>query len=167
MLKNKTKLDYEYLIKYILNFFFFFFYRGIDKSYFKRGHVAVVTAMMGRACLQNRGLSPTQDSLYGELSTGYGDRGAPKKRFKDSLKKTLGPCHIDPNQWLTLAADHQAWHHTTHHVVSTFEDSHRANFMEIFPQEEGPGSFSNHTRPLTAVTVARLVCPTLAFINPS
>ena len=41
-------------------------------------------------------------ALYGELSTGYCDRGVPKKRFKDSLKKTLGTCHIDHQQWSTL-----------------------------------------------------------------
>ncbi|XP_037779487.1 uncharacterized protein LOC119576032 [Penaeus monodon] len=29
-------------------------------------------------------------ALYGKLSTGHRDRGAPKKRYKDSLKKSLG-----------------------------------------------------------------------------
>ena len=33
--------------------------------------------------------------LYGELSTGYCKRGAPWKRFKDCLKKTLTSCSID------------------------------------------------------------------------
>ena len=53
-----------------------------------------------------------------------------EKRFKDSLKKTLGTCHIDHHQWLTLAADRQAWCRTVHQVISTFEDSHRANLRE-------------------------------------
>ena len=44
-------------------------------------------------------------ALYGELSTGNRDRGAPKKRYKDSLKKSLSACHIDHQQWCTLAAD--------------------------------------------------------------
>ena len=43
--------------------------------------------------------------LYGELSTGHRDRGAPKKRYKDSLKKSLSTCHIDHRQWSALAAD--------------------------------------------------------------
>ena len=34
-------------------------------------------------------------ALYGELSTGHRNRGAPKKRYKNSLKKSLGACHID------------------------------------------------------------------------
>ena len=32
--------------------------------------------------------------LYGELSTGHRERGAPKKRFKDSLKRSLTTCNI-------------------------------------------------------------------------
>ena len=69
-------------------------------------------------------------ALYGELSTGYCDRGAPKKCFKDSFKKTLGTCHIDHHQWSTLAADHQTWCCTVHQVISTFEYSRRANLKE-------------------------------------
>ena len=44
-------------------------------------------------------------TMYGELSTGHRDRGAPKKRYKDCLKKSLSACHIDHRQWSTLAAD--------------------------------------------------------------
>ena len=47
--------------------------------------------------------------LYNELSTGHRDRGAPKKRFKDPLKKYLPACHIDHRQWSALAADREAW----------------------------------------------------------
>lgn len=69
-------------------------------------------------------------ALYGELSSGHRDRGAPKKRYKDSLKKSLGVCHIDHHQWSTLAADRQAWRYTVHQAVSSFEDSCRANLKE-------------------------------------
>ena len=43
--------------------------------------------------------------LYGELSTGYRDRGALKKRYKDCLKKSLNVCHIDCQQWSDMTAD--------------------------------------------------------------
>ena len=43
--------------------------------------------------------------LFRELSTGTRDRGAPKKRYKDSLRKSLGACQIDERQWHTLATD--------------------------------------------------------------
>ena len=55
-----------------------------------------------------RGHSLLKIALYGGLSTGYRDRGAPKKRFKDSLKKTLDTSLIDHHQRSTLAADRQA-----------------------------------------------------------
>ena len=89
-----------------------------------------VTATMGLACLQNGGHRLPKIALYGELLTGYRDRGASKKRSKDSLKKTLGTCHIDHQQWSTLAADHQVWRYTVHQVVFTFEDSCRGNLRE-------------------------------------
>ncbi|XP_063600256.1 uncharacterized protein LOC134776430 [Penaeus indicus] len=69
-------------------------------------------------------------ALYGELSTGHRDGGAPKKRYKDSLKKSLGACQIDHRQWSTLAADRQAWRHTVHQAVASFEDSRRSNLKE-------------------------------------
>ena len=40
--------------------------------------------------------------MFGELSTGHRERGAPKKRFKDSLKKLLTTCNIDHRQRLRL-----------------------------------------------------------------
>ena len=64
-------------------------------------------------------------TMYGELSTGYRERGAPKKRYKDSLKKSLGACHIDTNNWSTLAADRGAWRHTIHQATTTYETSRR------------------------------------------
>ena len=67
--------------------------------------------------------------LYGELSTGHRDRGAPKKRYKDSLKKSFGSCGIDHRQWSTLASDRDAWRHTTNHAVSSFE-AHRRTTLK-------------------------------------
>ena len=43
--------------------------------------------------------------LYGELSSGLWNRGAPKKRYKDTLKKSLGACNISHLEWTTLAED--------------------------------------------------------------
>ncbi|XP_078612812.1 uncharacterized protein LOC144882704 [Branchiostoma floridae x Branchiostoma japonicum] len=68
--------------------------------------------------------------LYGELSTGYRRRGAPKKRFKDSLKKSLASCHIDLHQWPVLAAEREAWRHTVNQSVSTFEKNRKAALVE-------------------------------------
>ena len=64
-------------------------------------------------------------ALYGELCTGKRDRGAPKKRFKDVLKKSLDACHIDHRQWSTLAADRGNWRRIIHQAASSFEDSRK------------------------------------------
>ena len=68
--------------------------------------------------------------LYGELSTGHRDRGAQKKRYKDSLKKSLSTCHIDHRQWSALAADRGAWLHAIYQSVSSFESNRRATLEE-------------------------------------
>ena len=69
-------------------------------------------------------------SLYGELSTGHRDRGAPKKWFKDLLKKSLSAYHIYHCQWSALAADQEACRHTVHQSVSSFENNHNAALEE-------------------------------------
>ena len=53
--------------------------------------------------------------MFGELSSGHCDRGAPKKRFKDNLKKSLMDMgNMDHRHWSNLAADPVAWRHTIH-----------------------------------------------------
>ena len=47
--------------------------------------------------------------LYGELSSGHRDRGAPNKRYKDTTKKSLSACNLDHKEWLTLAEDRNSW----------------------------------------------------------
>ena len=44
-------------------------------------------------------------SMYGELASGHRNRGAPKKRYKDALKKNTSACHIRPSEWSTLEED--------------------------------------------------------------
>ena len=99
-------------------------------------------------------------ALYGEFSNDYCERGAPKKRFKDSPKKNFDTCHSDHHQWSTFAADHQAWCCTVHQVVSFFEDppleptsgSNVARERSKDPQQP------YLTTPLTAVATAGFVC---------
>ena len=69
-------------------------------------------------------------ALYGKLSTGHRNRGAPKKQYKNFLKKSLGACHIDHLQWSTLGADRLTWRHIIHQAVSSFVDSRKNNLSE-------------------------------------
>ena len=98
--------------------------------------------------------------LYGELSSGLRNRGAPKKRCKDTLKKSLGACNISHHEWITLAKDRGAWRRTISKAASSFESSHRSAIEEndrggktVQLQHQTP------SRPLPAVTVTGLVDP--------
>ena len=63
--------------------------------------------------------------LYGELSTGHRERGAPKKRYKDGLKKSLATCNIDHRGWSDMAKDRGAWRQTIHQAAKQFEVDRR------------------------------------------
>ena len=68
--------------------------------------------------------------LYGELSSGLRNRGAPKKHYKDNLKKSLGACNISHLEWTTLAEDRGAWRRTISKAASSFESSRRSAIEE-------------------------------------
>ena len=44
-------------------------------------------------------------ALYGELSSGHRDRGAPKKRYKDTLKRSFASKEEQYNKLLTLLSN--------------------------------------------------------------
>ena len=56
-------------------------------------------------------------ALYGEVSSGHRGRGAPKKRYKGFLKKSLGACQIEHHQWSSIPSDSDAWRSTVHQAV--------------------------------------------------
>ena len=69
-------------------------------------------------------------TLYGELASGYRSRGAPKKRYKDSLKKSLGACHISHLEWSAFARNRSTWRSTINKAASSFEENRRASIEE-------------------------------------
>ena len=71
-----------------------------------------------------------KQTLFGELSSGYRSRGAPKKRFKDVLKSSLSSCQIDHRTWTTEAMDRDEWRHIVKSAVSTFEATRRVQAEE-------------------------------------
>ena len=68
-------------------------------------------------------------ALYGEHSTGYCNRGAPKKRYKDSRRSLLMPATLTIDNDL-LSADRVTWRHIIHLAVSSFEDSRKNNLRK-------------------------------------
>ena len=56
-------------------------------------------------------------AMYGELSSGYHNRGAPKKQYKDLLKRTLCVGNISHFEWSTHAKDRGTWRNTIHEIM--------------------------------------------------
>ena len=69
-------------------------------------------------------------ALFGELSSGYRNRGCPKKRFKDCLKKSLTSCNINPKTWTAAAADRDGWRSNICAASHTFEDNRRETLQQ-------------------------------------
>lgn len=61
--------------------------------------------------------------LFGELQEGKRSRGAPKKRFKDSLKASLKAFSIDPDSWEVAAQDRCGWRAAVHEGAKRCEAS--------------------------------------------
>lgn len=68
-------------------------------------------------------------TLYSELSSGGRTVGAPKKRYKDQLKRHLKVAKINEANWFTLAADREGWRRTIIQASKEFE-AHRRETIE-------------------------------------
>ena len=78
-------------------------------------------------------------------SSGHRDRGAPKKWYKDTLKKSLSACNLDHKEWSTLAEDRNSWRHSIVTATSSFESTRRASIEE-----------KRHWRKISAATTPNL-----------
>ncbi|KAL0195131.1 hypothetical protein M9458_008703, partial [Cirrhinus mrigala] len=88
--------------------------------------------------------------LYGELATGHRDRGAPKKRYKDCLKKSLNACHIDHRQWSSIVADRATWSSTIQRAATFFEESRRISLKDKgLRKKNSDAATQNQTFPCT------------------
>ena len=68
--------------------------------------------------------------LYSELSTGNRHRGAPLRRYKDQLKRTMKKCDINPGSWEDQALDRKTWRQTIAAAADTFEQDRRREVEE-------------------------------------
>lgn len=59
--------------------------------------------------------------LYGELSRGTRAVGAPSRRYRDSVLKTLKLCEIKPQDLEALAADRDSWREATRRGLKALE----------------------------------------------
>ena len=63
--------------------------------------------------------------FYGELSQGKRDCGAPRKRFKDQLKRQLTQAGIDHSEWEALAEDGEERRGTIKTTADNFEEGRK------------------------------------------
>ncbi|XP_069798412.1 uncharacterized protein [Narcine bancroftii] len=94
--------------------------------------------------------------LYGELSTGHHDRGAPKKRYEDCLKKSLGGCHIDHRQWADIASNCASWRLTVRRAATSFEEDRRAHLTDKRQRRKNPTP--NPNQPIFPCNCCNRVC---------
>ena len=69
-------------------------------------------------------------ALYGELSSGHREVGAPTKRYKDLLKNSLRTCNINHHQLAEAASDRVIWRQTIHHATSSFDKERTSRLVE-------------------------------------
>lgn len=94
--------------------------------------------------------------LYGELSAGSHNRGAPQIRYKDSLMKYHTGYQICRHQWEAQAAHHVAWRWQVRQATSTFEKELRANTEERRGGENSPAPYNGQTFRCNNISLSRL-----------
>ena len=96
-----------------------------------------------------RGPSATKDCLAWRTIHCPRETGAPKKRNNGRLKKSHTVCQVDPQCWSDMAADHDAWRHSTIKVVNNeFVEDRR--FVQR--EEERKGRAETSTSPDVTLT---------------
>ena len=71
-----------------------------------------------------------KDLLYGELNEGSRHVGGQRKRFKDTLKRSLTVCNIDIDKWEYTAQDRMQWRRSVQGAVNAFENERVATAKE-------------------------------------
>ena len=93
--------------------------------------------------------------LFGELQEGKRARGAPKKRYKDSLKASLKAFNINPDSWEAAAQDRSGWRAAVHEGAKSCE-ANRTSAAEQRRQAR-----KNSAKDPTAATIPCPRCPRL------
>ena len=59
--------------------------------------------------------------FFSELQKGKRDRGAPRKRYKDQLKRHFAQAGISHQSWLQEASDRDSWRSSVRNASCKFE----------------------------------------------
>ena len=98
--------------------------------------------------------------LFGELKSGKRNLGAPKKRFKDQLKKQLSQADIPLSSWQAEATDRLAWRSTIQKASREFEYQRSGAARDKRQRQKDRALSQNPVSPSAAFTCpqCRRVC---------
>ena len=82
-----------------------------------------------------------QQVMYGELRKGRRNRGGQRLRYKDTLKRSMKKCDLDPDTWEDLAKDRTQWRAAVYNSKSAVEEKRLAAYQKAHERR--------HSEPLT------------------
>ena len=68
--------------------------------------------------------------LYSDLTEGNRKRGGQKLCYKDTLKRNLKRCDIDPDTWEDLSKDRTKWREAVHESMTAVEDQRLQKYQK-------------------------------------
>ena len=111
--------------------------RQTTNSVFEKASTTSIEAMVIKNQLRWSGhvvrMSDTRlpkQIMYSELETGKRTHGGQRKRYKDTLHRSLKQCFIRTQTWESLASDRNSWRSAVHKRVKIFEDKRRTKREE-------------------------------------
>ena len=94
--------------------------------------------------------------MYGELKEGSRKQGRPKLRYKDTLKRNIKWCDIQPRQLEAAAADRPAWRSLTSAATAAFEEDRRQRLAAARDRRHRSSSSTVRTTDYCCDTCGRL-----------
>ncbi|CAH1266354.1 Hypp3340 [Branchiostoma lanceolatum] len=94
--------------------------------------------------------------FYSELCQGKRDRGAPRKRYKDQLKRQLSSAGIPVKEWENIANDRNAWRAATKRGAESFETARRESAAEKRSHRKAAAAQSAPTQGFTCPACSRV-----------
>ena len=88
--------------------------------------------------------------FFSELQPGKRDRGAPRKRHKDQLKRQLAKAGINHQSWQQKASDRESWRSSVKKVSGKFEAERPEAAEERRRKQKEPAAFQSSSAQTSA-----------------
>ena len=94
--------------------------------------------------------------FFSELQEGKRDRGAPRKRYKDQLKRELAQAGFSHQSWQKEASDRDSWHSSVRKASCEFEaEKHKAPKEKRRRQKERAASLPSSSQTFVCLECGR------------